>query len=36
VPEDLLMTDADRQQVLQQAQQMGAIPNAETTEDIGS
>jgi len=36
VPEDLLMTDADRQQVLQQAQQMGAIPNDETTEDIGS
>jgi len=35
VPEDLLMTDADRQQVLQQAQQMGAIPNAEnqTEED---
>lgn len=31
VPEDLLMTDADRQQVLQQAQQMGAIPNDETT-----
>tara|TARA_X000001036_G_C20471266_1_gene721646 strand:- start:192 stop:884 length:693 start_codon:yes stop_codon:yes gene_type:complete len=37
VPEDLLMTDADRQQVLQQAQQMGAIPNDEaTTENTGS
>ena len=37
VPEDLLMTDADRQQVLQQAQQMGAIPNDEaTTENTGT
>ncbi len=36
VPEDLLMTDADRQQVLQQAQQMGAIPNATDENDSGS
>ena len=41
VPEDLLMTDADRQQVLQQAQQvqqqqMGAIPNATEENDSGS
>ncbi len=36
VPEDLLMTDADRQQVVQQAQQMGAIPNATNENDSGS
>lgn len=36
VPEDLLMTDADRQQVLQQAQQMGAIPNATEENDSRS
>jgi len=30
------MTDADRQQVLQQAQQMGAIPNATEENDSGS
>ena len=35
VPEDLLMTDADRQQVLQQAQQMGAIPNPPHENDSG-
>ena len=33
VPEDLLMTDADRQQIMQQAQQMGAIPNATNEEE---
>ena len=33
VPEDLLMTDSDRQQVMQQAQEMGAIPNAANEEE---